>query len=381
MAWARAIVVGGGIIGTSVAYFLAREGLEVFLLERSRLGDGASGACEGLLLVQSKKPGLHLLMALRSIAMYPQLIEDIGVDVEWERRGALFVATEAADLEGLVELARQQQAAGIEAVILDREEVLRAEPALGSCVCGGCLTVDDAQLNPFKVIYGLAQALVRMGGRVWVGCEVEGVRVCGDRVTGVYTSRGVLGADLVVNAAGVAAAGLVRRLGITLPIRPRRGQVMVTEAVAPLIRRPVVEAAYARLKFSRGAEGTPRVSLVLEQTRRGNLLLGSTREFVGCDRRSTHQGASAIARRATLILPSLSRASIIRIYAGLRPHTPDGLPIIDWVGPQGLVVAAGHEGDGVTLAPLTGRLVADLVTGRRPAVPMDRLRADRFSHT
>ena len=212
---------------------------------------------------------------------------------------------------------------------------------------------------------GFARAARRLGAQIRSGVEATGLVIENGRVCGVQTKDGVLRSGNVVNAAGVWAPELVAPYGVSLPIRPRRGQILVTEPLPTMLRHVVLCACYLIAKYHpEELDPTDRqhrlgVGLAVEQTAHGGLLIGSTREFAGFDRSTTLAGIEAVARHARRILPALAGVNIIRTFAGLRPHTPDGLPILGPVAElPGLIMAAGHEGDGIALAPVTGKKVA-----------------------
>jgi sarcosine oxidase subunit beta len=201
-------------------------------------------------------------------------------------------------------------------------------------------------------------------------------------VTAVETDQGRFSAGVVVNAAGVFAPRVGEMAGITLPIRPRRGQLLVTAATKPMIRHCFISARYIAAKHNPELAKGNGEGIAIEQTESGNLLLGSTREFVGFDRRTTVEGLRGIARRTISVLPGLSTLNVIRSFAGLRPYTPDGLPILGPVeGVDGLIMAAGHEGDGIALSPITGKLIAQFIVEGRTEIPLDPFRLERFRNS
>jgi glycine/D-amino acid oxidase-like deaminating enzyme len=194
----------------------------------------------------------------------------------------------------------------------------------------------------------------------------------------VRTDKGEIQTGTVVNAGGVYAAQIGALAGLNVPIKPRRGQLVVTEAAGTLIRRCMLSAQYIAAKFNPDlARKGGGVSI--EPTARGNFVLGSTREFVGFDKRVTLAGIDHIARKVSSILPALKKIKIIRVFAGLRPYTPDGRPILGPVaGLDGFVMAAGHEGDGIALAPITGEIIAELIADNRTNFPLEEYRLERF---
>ena len=216
------------------------------------------------------------------------------------------------------------------------------------------------------------------GAQVLTGRPAVGIRVDRGRVEAVQLADGVVSTPVVINAAGARAAEVGRWVGLEIPITPRRGQILVTAAVPPLIRHCLISAQYVAAKFD--PEIARRgMGFSVEQTDNGNLLIGSTREFVGFDRRTTLEGLRTIAARIAPVIPALKRVPVIRAFGGLRPYTPDGLPILGPVaGVEGFVMAAGHEGDGIALSAVTGALVADWVATGRTQFPLGAFRLERF---
>jgi sarcosine oxidase subunit beta len=185
--------------------------------------------------------------------------------------------------------------------------------------------------------------------------------------------------SVVVNASGALAAEIGRMAGLEIPIAPRRGQILVTASLPPLLRHCLISAQYVAVKFRPELAAAGGMGFSLEQADSGNILIGSTREFVGFDRRTTFAGIRAIAGRIAPVVPALRRAPVIRTFGGLRPYTPDGLPILGKVtGLEGFIMAAGHEGDGIALSAITGELIADLIATGRTRFPLEPFRLERF---
>jgi sarcosine oxidase subunit beta len=168
--------------------------------------------------------------------------------------------------------------------------------------------------------------------------------------------------------------------GVAIPIRPRRGQLLVTEAYAPLLQCGLLSARYIAAKYNPAFAETEELGISIEQTKSGGFLLGSTREFVGFDRRITWSALQRIAAQTSRILPALRGFRIIRTFAGLRPSTPDGLPILGPVpNVEGLFMATGHEGDGVALSPITGQVLARWIAEGSPGMDVSPFKLERFS--
>jgi glycine/D-amino acid oxidase-like deaminating enzyme len=234
-------------------------------------------------------------------------------------------------------------------------------------------------VNPYALTFAFLRTAKSAGARILMGENVQGVEVTGGRVRAVITENRKIDTPLVINAAGALAAEVGRLAGLEIPIKPRRGQIIVTAAVPPLLRHCLISAQYVAVKFKPELAATGGMGFSLEQADSGNILIGSTREFVDFDRRSTFDGIRTIARRIAPVIPALKRVPVIRTFGGLRPYTPDGLPILGKVaGLEGFIMAAGHEGDGIALSPITGELIADLIATGRTQFPLEDFRLERF---
>jgi len=376
------VVIGGGVIGTSVAYSLARRGIRATLLERGDMASGSSGACDGLVLLQSKKPGIHLRLAMESRNLFDRLMEELPVPIEYRRGGGMVVIETEEEFRAMEHYVQEQRETGLEVALLDITAAKSMEPGLSESLKGAAFSPLDGQVNPIALTHGFALAARALGARVLTQTEVKGIRLEAGRVTGVETDRGPFSAGVVVNAAGVYAPSVGEMAGINVPIRPRRGQLLVTTATKRMIKGGFISARYIAAKHNPELAKGKGEGIAIEQTESGNLLLGSTREFVGFDWRTTVQGLRGIARRTMAVLPGLSDLNVIRSFAGLRPYTPDGLPILGPVkGVEGFIMAAGHEGDGIALSPITGELVAQFIAEGRTEIPLDPFRLERFENS
>jgi sarcosine oxidase subunit beta len=263
--------------------------------------------------------------------------------------------------------------------LLDRKQVLQREPGLSRRIIGAAYSPLDAKINPINLTLGFALAAKKHHARILTRTPVTEILVKNNRVTGVVTSRGPIPADLVVNAAGAAAGNVARMAGTEMPVMPRRGQIAVTHAGPPVLRHCLISAGYIAAKYNPELARTFGQGISMEQTANGNLLLGSTREFVGFDTGNTLAAIRKIITEAAARLPALASFQIIRTFAGLRPWTPDGLPILGPVSKlDSFVMAAGHEGDGIALSAITGELMADSLLNKKPAIRLDRFSPDRF---
>jgi glycine/D-amino acid oxidase-like deaminating enzyme len=375
---ADVVVVGAGVVGAACAYFLARESLSVVVVDRECAASGTTGAGEGNILVSDKEPGPELQLALLSNRLWRELGPELGPEVELEEKGGLVVAPSAEALDGLAALAGVQRAAGVEVESVPAGQLHSFEPNLASGLAGGAYYPQDLQVQPMLAAVHLLRLARERGARVMAGCEVIGVaRGPQSEVAGVLTSRGNIAAGTVVNAAGTWGGAVAGLAGVKIPIMPRRGFLLVTEPLPRVIRHKVYDTGYVA-NVGSSAEGL-ETSTVIEGTASGPILIGSSRDRVGFDGAISWPVLGRIARQAVKLFPFLAGVRTLRAYRGFRPYCPDHLPVIGLDSRvPGLVHACGHEGAGIGLAPATGRLVAQAVTGAAPDVSLTDFSPDRF---
>lgn len=372
------VVIGAGMIGAACAYYAARAGLSVTVVDSGAVAGGTSGAGEGNLLVSDKGPGPELELAVRSQELWRSLAasEDgaLGARFEYEAKGGLVVAFTEADFEALQGFAATQSALGVAAEEVPGERLTEFEPFIAPGLAGGFWYPQDAQVMP---ALAAAHLLKASGAQLRRGTTVTGLIISGRVVRGVRTTSGNIAARFVVNAAGFGAADVADLAGSTLPVQPRRGFVLVTEPLPPLVRHKVYSAAYVADVSS--SDAALQSSAVVEGTPAGPVLIGASRERVGLDRTPSYDALGRLAAQATELFPFLADIKVQRYYTGFRPYLPDHLPAI---GPDpavsGLFHACGHEGAGIGLAPATGELLAAMLTGEEPPVGAEPFRPARF---
>ncbi|MGW3191381.1 NAD(P)/FAD-dependent oxidoreductase [Streptomyces ardesiacus] len=400
----KVVVVGAGVVGAACAFHAASAGLDVTVVDRGPVGAGTTSRGEGNVLLSDKEPGPELALARLSRTLWDEAGRELGADtLELEPKGGLVVASTDESLAALREFAARQEAAGVRAEPVDRVRDL--EPHLAPGIPGGVHYPQDAQVQPVLAAAALLRAAVRRGARFRTG-EVVGALttrdgdrtplgptphgptshgpapvgpapvgpapvgpvpvgpVPGGRITGVRTAAGeVLPADAVVNAAGTWGGEVGRRLGAPVEVLPRRGFVLVTEPLPPMVRHKVYSADYVANVAS--SDAGLETSCVVEGTRGGTILVGASRERVGFDTTLNTAVVARLAAQACRLFPFLRGVHLMRAYRGFRPYCPDHLPVI---GPDprlpGVVHACGHEGAGIGLAPGTGALVTAHLLGR-----------------
>jgi glycine/D-amino acid oxidase-like deaminating enzyme len=287
------------------------------------------------------------------------------------------VATTDSGLSSLRELAAAQQAEGV--TIESDVDPRTHEPHLRDGLAGGVFYPQDSQVQPMLAAARLLRAAVGLGASVRTGCAVSGISLGpSGEARAVQTSDGAIPTGAVVNAAGAWASSVATLAGVALPVHPRRGFILVTEPLPPdTVRHKVYAAEYVADVASSASD--LQTSPVVESTRSGTVLIGSSRERVGFDATFSLPALARLAAGAVDLFPVLGGVHAIRAYLGFRPYSPDHLPII---GPDprvpGLVHACGHEGAGVGLAPATAELVTAVVTGGVASVDPHPFRPDRF---
>jgi glycine/D-amino acid oxidase-like deaminating enzyme len=373
------VVVGAGVVGAACAYQLAAAGASVRLLERSHIASGSSGACEGNVLAWDKELERELPLALRSADLWQALAAELPDDFEYDRKGSIVVAETEAEQTAAAERARVLSGLGVAAEVLDAEALRREEPHAAHDLPGGVLYPGDAQLEPRLATAALARAAVARGAELRTGVRVERIVRGGDgRATGVETSAGTIAADAVVVAGGVWTPELLATAGLHVPVTPRKGQIVVLERSPVVFRRKLSEAGY--VAAVEADDAALQIAMVVESTPSGTALLGSSRQHVGFDREVEIPVAAAIARRAARFFPVLAHARALRVYAGLRPLTPDHVPIIGpFADAPNICVATGHEGAGIGLAPATAELVTAWYTRTPTPFPLAWFSPDRFA--
>lgn len=343
------IIVGGGVIGCAVAYFAAREGLSVTLFERDDVAAHASGAAAGMLapICESGEDSPLFAFGMRSLAMFPELTAELlsagGVNPQYVQSGILRVAETAEEAVRLRETGTRHAGHGLEWLDLDRAQ--EREPLLANSLAGALWSPREGHVNSPLLALAFARAAVALGARIERGVPVLGLIQDADRILGVQTSLGQRGSGHVVLCAGVWTRFCAQWIGERLPLEPVRGQILALDAPIPSFRSIVWgDAAYLVPKLD------------------GSMVVGATVERAGFDCRTTAAGLLQLLSAAPRYVPALAECSLRRTWAGLRPETPDHLPVIGpFPGIEHLTVASGHYRNGVMLSPATGRLVADWI--------------------
>jgi D-hydroxyproline dehydrogenase subunit beta len=364
------IIVGAGIVGAACAAECARHGLKVLVVDRGPIGGGTTGAGMGHIVVMDDSEAQFALTAY-SRRLWHQLAEALPADVEYDQCGTLWLA---ADEEEMVEVHRKDKRYGSQALrveVLDEPGVAKAEPNLRPGMAGGLRVVEDAVLYPPCAARFLLEEAARQGATVQTGVAVRELLEEG----GVKLADGSrIPAGISVNATGPWSSELT----IGLPIRKRKGHLVITDRHPGFVHHQIVELGY--LKSAHGLS-KDSVAFNIQPRKTGQMLIGSSRQFDSDSTAVEQPMLNRMLRRACEYLPSLGQLSALRTWTGQRAATPDKLPLI---GPScrssRIWLATGHEGLGITTSLGTARLLADLLLNRSSEIPAAPYSPTRFAN-
>lgn len=366
------LILGGGVIGLSLAYELASSGVTVTVVDRQEMGREASWAGAGILPPAKfrARSSPDEWLAGFSSQLHPEwsarLREETGIDNGYRRCGGIYLAENDDDSAALVQTCDTWRRAGLSARWLHAADLDSAEPALEGVydrypLQGAASVAEEAQLRNPRHVKALIAANVKRGVKLIPGAEVFDIAIAGDRITSVRTSAGDFSAGNIVIACGAWTRNLAARIGIELPVYPIRGQIALLQTES----RPLKHVVNLGTRYL-----VPRDD--------GRVLVGSTEEHVGFDRRTTAAAIGELLRMATRLAPALGSATLERTWCGFRPATPDGLPYLGKIPDlQNAFVAAGHFRQGLWLSTGTAIVMSRLIRGETPAVDLSPFRINR----
>lgn len=363
------IVVGGGIVGAACAAELAGEGAEVLVLEEAPgTGGGATAAGMGhIIVLDDSEPQFRLTRW--SQQLWEALAADLPPAVQRDPCGCIWVAADADEMGAVRSKAEFYRRRGVGVSVLDEVELAEAEPELRAGLAGGLLMQEDSVIYPPAYV----DWVLGRTPRVSVERGVRVLRTLGSGVVLADETRRPAGA--VVNAAGDRALELLPEPLPTATIKARKGHLAITERVPGFCRHQLVELGYLTSAHTHAASS---VAFNVQPRATGQVLIGSSRQYGDTDRRIDLDVLARMLRRAQEYLPGLGRLPIVRTWTGFRAATADKLPLIGPVpGVEGLWLASGHEGLGITTSLGTARIVAAQVAGREPEIDAAPYRPDR----
>jgi glycine oxidase len=347
------VVVGGGVIGCSIAYYLAKRGARVTVLERDLIGAHASSAAAGMLgaQVEMAAPGPMSELCMKSRSMFPDLASELyrltGIDIELIRAGILRIAWNEEEAEMLRKRGAWQRDRGETADWWDKDRVRSVEPEVSDQIEGALYIPGDSHVSSSRLTRAFSYAAELLGAELIERCEVTALRAGKDRIERVESDRGTFQAEHVVLAAGAWSASLAGKLGLRLPVVPIKG-----ESLAVYPRKELFE----RTLFAEGCYLVPKAD--------GKVIVGATERAGDFTEWVTMDAIRQLTSEAVRLVPELANSTFIRAWSSIRPGSPDGLPYIGRFGRfRNLFVATGHFRNGILLSPITGQRIAELIAG------------------
>lgn len=342
-------VVGGGLLGTATAYYAARDGLQVVLVEERELAAGSSGAAFGGVsaMIFSHAdivvPAPYVEISLAAMDLYAELAEEYDPPLDYDVVGQMDLWFDPAERPFVNERVEGLRALGVDVQLLAGDELREIEPALSGDVYAGTWAPNDGMVTPPAAVWAMAEGARRHGVDIRVGVRAERIETAGGRVTGIATTQGTISAGAVVICGGAGTRALADTVGLDVPLTFARGQLFVSERIPPLMRTSLHN---------------------IKQTRSGTMVYGITREsfkrVLEATTETTAAGALELTAHAVRTLPALRSVRLIRCWAGVIVTPADGYPILGPVpGLDGLFVGVMNRG--VAMGPAIGRILADLV--------------------
>lgn len=351
------VVIGAGSVGIPAAFYLARQGLKVLVIDRlPSPGQGSNKAAIGGVRATHSDPA-KIRLGLRTIEILTRFEEEFGYDVEWRPGGYVFVAYRLEEERVLRDLVALQRSFGLNIRWCEADELLRIVPDLNpQGLRGGTYSPGDGHCSPLLLCHAYYELAKKEGVEFRFCEEVVGIEVRGGRVHAVRTDKGLYPTAVVLNAAGAWAARIGRLLGLDHPVYPDCHEAGITEPVAHFLDPMIVDIR----------PGPGSANCYFHQLATGQIAFCITPDppILGEDRRETSVFLPQVARRIIQVVPRLAGIRVRRTWRGLYPMTPDGLPLVGWVEEvRGYLVAIGLCGQGVMLGPALGELLARLVAG------------------
>jgi len=353
-------IVGGGVIGCAIAYALAHAGAgRILVIDRGAPGAEASNAAAGLLVVAGSRAPRGVLFELRraSATMFPALVDALrtesGIDVEYRDAGLLELAFTDAEVDELTGLVARRREQGFVVEQLDARAVRELEPSVSPAVCAGALFAEDRAVNSERLVQALHRAAQARGVECRFGTGLTAVETVRGRLTAISAGAERFTPGWLIIAAGAWSPEVGELLRVKVPVRPDKGEMAAVRPALPLGRPVVWNEGYL----------VPRND--------GEVLIGSTSARGATDKSVNAESLALLLGRAARMVPSLAGAIPVRTWAGLRPCSTIRRPIIGLVrGYANVILATGHHRSGILLAPITGKLVAELVVHGQTSIPL-----------
>lgn len=365
---AEIVIIGGGVIGSSIAYNLAKKGMkDIVVLDKNYIASGSTGSC-GAGIRQQWGTEMNCLLSKKSMKIFENMNEILKTkkDIELKQGGYLLLAYSKEELEQFKENIKLQHSLDIPSKLLTVNEAKEIVPQLNTQgVTGAAFCPTDGHANPFRVTDAYVEAAKRKGVKFYTYTKAEDIVTKNGKIKKVVTDRGEINTNKVVNAAGGFSKEVSKMAGIDIPTKSERHEILVTEQVNPILQPMVMSFSY---------------NIYCQQTPDGSFIMGygDPNEPESHNINSSWQFLEEMSKKATNLLPFLNKLRVIRQWAGLYNITPDAQPILDESNMiNGFYMAVGFSGHGFMIAPMTGILMAEMITGEELSLDI-KLDLERF---
>ena len=365
---ADVVIIGGGINGCSLAYHLAKKGLEVVLVEKKYLSSGATGAC-GAGIRQQWSTQENASLAIQSVKIFEQLSAELGQDIEFRQGGYLIAVHDATEMKQAQKNVAMQRSLGLKVDILGPDEITKIVPILdvnGMRAIGATFCSTDGHANPFKTTFAYADAARKRGAEINTHTTVVGLKAVHKEVHSVVTSQGMIRTSMVVNSAGIDSKAIAEMLKLHLPLAAYRKEIMATERMKPLFEAMVISFKDG-IYFSQQNEGQIVGGIPIPEEKEGFRTM-PTFEFL-------HHMSQTLTRYA----PVLKHVNLLRHWTGYYDVTPDARPILGEVKEiKGFIQCNGFSGHGFMISPMVSKLLTDLIVDGKTSNVLEALNLERF---
>ncbi len=356
---ADVVIIGGGIIGCAIAYELSKKQVDVIVIDKAtRVGTESSWAGAGILTSHASTHEPYPELCRASLAMYPSLASELkektNIDIEFIKSGTLSVYFEESEAAGLIGLAERRVNRGFTAEVLTSDQALELEPAVSNDIAGAVLFPEDGHVRNPRMVSALAKGAAQHGTQFLLGNPVSGFVSENGRVSGAVVNGETIYAESFVLTAGCWTGNLTTMLDVPISISPVKGQIVLLETMPQLFQRTIDGV---------GIYIVPRTD--------GKVLLGATVEYVGYDKTPTVDGVKQMIDAALTIAPELAQSTFVQTWVGLRPYYNRGPCLGHLPSYDNVVLASGHFKNGILLAPITGKLITELLTTKETSLPLD----------
>jgi sarcosine oxidase subunit beta len=363
-----AVIVGGGINGCAIAYYLSKKGFDIALFEKKYLGSGATGSC-GAGIRQQWSTRENTELAIQSVKLFEGLSSELGMDIEFTQGGYLIINHSSEELQQSMKNVSMQKSLGLDVKLIDTSEIINIVPVLdikGIQAVGGTFCPTDGHANPFKTTYAYAKAAENNGTKIFTHTEVMGLEVKNNQISKIKTEKGNIKTNYLVNAAGVWSKQIAGMVNIDIPNVAYRKEVLVTERLKSLFKTMVIS-------FKDG--------IYFSQQPGGNIVGGIPipEERAGFYTMPTFSFLQHMSKTLTRYVPALKYINMLRHWTGFYDVTPDARPILG-EDPQvhGFIHCHGFSGHGFMLSPKVSMLLADFISDDKMVPILKKLNINRF---